>query len=89
MYRGLAKLLGMDILESDQTINNELSVLENNWKDYDFFYVHIKGIDSAGEDGNFNRKKSLIEEVDKAIPRLINLNPNVIIITEILGSIFP
>ena len=81
MYRGLARLLGMDIIESDQTVNNEFSVLENNWNDYDFFYVHIKGIDSAGEDGDYNRKKALIEEVDKAIPRLINLNPDVIIIT--------
>lgn len=81
MYRGLARLLGMNIIESDQTVNNEFSVLENNWNDYDFFYVHIKGIDSAGEDGDYNRKKALIEEVDKAIPRLINLNPDVIIIT--------
>jgi 2,3-bisphosphoglycerate-independent phosphoglycerate mutase len=81
MYRGLAKLLGMHILETGQTVVNEFTVLEENWSDFDFFYSHVKGIDSAGEDGDFNRKVALIEEADREIPRLIDLNPDVIIIT--------
>jgi 2,3-bisphosphoglycerate-independent phosphoglycerate mutase len=81
MYRGLARLIGMDLLETGQTISDEFSTLEKNWDDYDFFFVHIKKVDSSGEDGEFNRKVSIIEEVDKEIPRLMKLNPDVIIVT--------
>jgi 2,3-bisphosphoglycerate-independent phosphoglycerate mutase len=55
--------------------------LEKNWDDYDFFYVHVKAIDSAGEDGDFEAKTALIEEVDKLIPRMMNLNPDVVVVT--------
>ncbi|MCK4332132.1 MAG: 2,3-bisphosphoglycerate-independent phosphoglycerate mutase [Thermoplasmatales archaeon] len=81
MYRGLAKLLGMNILEAGTTIKDEFTTLENNWDDYDFFYLHIKKTDSAGEDGDFNRKIAVIEETDGEIPRLLDLNPDVIIVT--------
>ncbi len=81
MYRGLAKLLGMHILETGETIKDEFKTLENKWNDFDFFYVHIKKSDSAGEDGDFNRKVSVIEEVDKEIPQLIDLNPDVIVVS--------
>jgi 2,3-bisphosphoglycerate-independent phosphoglycerate mutase len=81
MYRGIAKLLGMQILEAEKKIEKEFTILEDNWNDFDFFYLHIKECDSAGEDGDFNRKVSTIEEVDRQIPRLINLNPDCIIIT--------
>jgi len=81
MYRGLAKLLGMNILETGTTIKDEFTTLENNWNDYDFFYLHVKKTDSYGEDGNFDRKVSVIEETDREIPRLLDLNPDVIIVT--------
>ena len=81
MYRGLAKLLGMNILETGATIQDEFTTLEKNWDDYDFFYLHIKKTDSYGEDGNFDKKVSIIEETDKEIPRLLNLNPDVIMVT--------
>jgi len=81
MYRGLAKLLGMNILETGTTIKDEFTTLENNWDHYDFFYVHVKKTDSYGEDGNFDRKTSVIEETDMEIPRLLDLNPDVIIVT--------
>ncbi len=81
MYRGIAKLLGMHILETGETIKDEFKTLENKWNDFDFFYVHIKKSDSAGEDGDFNRKVSVIEEVDKEIPQLIDLNPDVIVVS--------
>jgi len=81
MYRGLAKLLGMKILETGSTIKEEFKTLENNWKDYDFFYLHVKKTDSYGEDGNFNRKVSIIEETDREISRILDLNPDVIIVT--------
>lgn len=81
MYRGLAKLLGMHILETGPTVEDEFTVLEDTWNDFDFFYVHVKKIDSAGEDGAFDRKVAVIEEVDKEIPRLLKLNPDVVIVT--------
>ena len=81
MYRGLAKLIGMDLLETGQTVEEEFKTLEDNWDNYDFFFLHVKKTDSYGEDGNFPRKVSVIEEVDTLIPRLTKLNPDVIIIT--------
>ena len=62
MYRGLAKLLGMNILETGTTVKDEFSTLEDNWNDYDFYYLHVKKSDSAGEDGDFDRKISVIED---------------------------
>ena len=81
MYRGLAKILGMDILKTGQTIEEEFSTLEEHWEEYDFFYVHVKKTDSYGEDGNFDDKKKVIEEVDRIFPRLRALNPDVIVVT--------
>jgi 2,3-bisphosphoglycerate-independent phosphoglycerate mutase len=81
MYRGLAKLLGMEILETGQEVKDELNVLLDNWNKYDFFYLHIKKSDSAGEDGNFDEKVARIEEADEQIPRLFDLDPDVIIVT--------
>lgn len=81
MYRGLAKLIGMDVLETGQSIKDELQTLEEHWDDYDFFYLHVKKTDSYGEDGNFESKKAVIEEVDRLIPRLRRLQPDVIVVT--------
>jgi 2,3-bisphosphoglycerate-independent phosphoglycerate mutase len=81
MYRGLARLIGMDILETGEKVAEEFDTLEKHWKDYDFFYLHVKKIDSAGEDGDFQRKVNLIEEVDALIPRLRDLAPDVLIVT--------
>lgn len=81
MYRGVSKLIGMDVLETGDTIENEFETLKNNWDKYDFFYIHIKKTDSYGEDGNFEAKKQVIEEVDRFIPMLRELEPDVIMVT--------
>ncbi len=81
MYRGLAKLLGMDLLETGKTIQEEFNTSEKNWDKFDFFFLHVKGSDSAGEDGDFDRKVKIIEELDNEISRLKGLNPDVIIVT--------
>ncbi|MBA7573632.1 2,3-bisphosphoglycerate-independent phosphoglycerate mutase [subsurface metagenome] len=81
MYRGLAKLVGMQVLETGTTIEDEFTTLKQNYANYDFFFIHIKGTDSAGEDGNFNQKVRIIEQVDKALPRLMSLEPDVIVVT--------
>jgi 2,3-bisphosphoglycerate-independent phosphoglycerate mutase len=81
MYRGLAKLVGMQVLETGASIKEELAALKESYADHDFFFLHIKGTDSAGEDGDFDRKVSIIEEIDKALPGLISLAPDVIVVT--------
>ena len=82
MYSGLAKLLGMKMLKVDgETVADEFGALEKNWDAYDFFYLHVKKTDSAGEDGDFARKVHVIEEVDALIPRLLALKPDVVIVS--------
>jgi 2,3-bisphosphoglycerate-independent phosphoglycerate mutase len=81
MYRGLAKLVGMKILETGPTIEDEFATLKQNYDDYTFFFLHVKGADSAGEDGNFNQKVRVIEQVDRALPSLTSLQPDVIVVT--------
>jgi len=81
MYRGLARLVGMKVLETGTTIKDEFITLKQNYANYDFFFIHIKGTDSAGEDGNFDRKVRIIEQVDKALPKLTSLEPDVIVVT--------
>ncbi|MBA7658274.1 2,3-bisphosphoglycerate-independent phosphoglycerate mutase [subsurface metagenome] len=81
MYRGLAKLVGMEVLETGTTIEDEFATLKQNYTNYDFFFLHIKGTDSAGEDGDFDRKARIIQEVDKVLPSLTSLEPDVIVVT--------
>lgn len=81
MYRGLARLVGMSVLDAGQTIDDQLNKLEEVWEDYDFFFIHYKYTDSTGEDGNFEAKVAKTEEVDAAIPRITALKPDVLIVT--------
>ena len=81
MYRGVARLVGMQVLDvNGQTLNDEFIALEDFWKDFDFFYLHVKKTDTCGELGDFDGKVKAIEEVDSLIPRLLALKPDVIII---------
>lgn len=81
MYLGITKLLGMDTIAVEGDIREEIEVLKQVYKDYDFVFVHIKKIDSFGEDGNFEGKVKKIEEFDSFLPQIIELNPDVLIIT--------
>jgi len=81
MYRGVGALVGMEVLESGSALPSQLQTAKKRWNDFDFFYVHVKPTDSAGEDGNFDRKVSLIEQVDGHLPQLLELQPDVLIIT--------
>jgi 2,3-bisphosphoglycerate-independent phosphoglycerate mutase len=81
MYRGLAKLVGMEILETGTTIEDEFATLKQNYADYDFFFLHVKGTDSAGEDGDLDRKVRIIEQIDNALSELISMEPDVIVVT--------
>lgn len=83
MYKGVSRLVGMDVLETgaDFTPEDEFQVVADHWNDYDFFFVHIKPTDSRGEDGNFEAKAAVIEQVDQALPKLLGLHPDVLVIT--------
>ncbi len=81
MYRGLAKLVGMKVVDSGHSIEDEFIALTSHYAQHDFIFLHIKQTDSAGEDGDFMRKVQVIEEVDAAMPRLTGLQPEVIVVT--------
>jgi 2,3-bisphosphoglycerate-independent phosphoglycerate mutase len=81
MYRGLAKLIGMEILDTGNSLEDQLATLKQHYTDFDFFFLHIKGTDAAGEDGNFAGKVTAIEMADKALFELINMEPDVIVVT--------
>jgi 2,3-bisphosphoglycerate-independent phosphoglycerate mutase len=82
MYRGVSRLAGMDILDVDGiTLADEFTTLEKSWPDYDFFYLHFKKTDTCGENGDFDGKVHAIEEFDTQLPRVLALNPDVVIVT--------
>jgi 2,3-bisphosphoglycerate-independent phosphoglycerate mutase len=81
MYKGLARLAGMQLLQEGKGIAGEFETLKAGWHDHDFFFVHIKPTDAAGEDGDFKRKASVIEEVDAQISGLLDLGPDALAIT--------
>ena len=81
MYKGLARLVGMDIVGNAQSLEEQIDELAANWDRYDFFFLHFKYTDSTGEDGNFSAKVARIEELDSVLGRIQKLNPNVLIVT--------
>jgi len=81
VYRGLARLVGMRVLPGGESITAQLNSLRRHYADYDFFFVHFKNTDSRGEDGDFWAKVQAIEELDNALPSLLDLDPDVLIIT--------
>lgn len=81
MYRGLASLVGMDTPAIEGGVEDEIKFLKEKYNDYDFFFLHVKKIDSYGEDGDFKGKAARIEEFDKLLPQILELKPDVLIIT--------
>jgi 2,3-bisphosphoglycerate-independent phosphoglycerate mutase len=81
MYRGLARLVGMDTPAIEGTVEDEIKFLKQKYNDYDFFFLHVKKTDSYGEDGNFEGKVARIEEFDKLLPQILELKPDVLMIT--------
>ena len=81
MYKGLARLVGMDIVGSAQTLEEQIEVLRENWEKYDFFFIHFKYTDSTGEDGDYDQKVARIQELDGVMPSIEKLGPAVLIVT--------
>ena len=80
MYRGLAKLIGMDVLPTGTSFDDELATLEDHYAEYDFFFLHYKPADAAGEDGDFDAKVAALEALDGSMPRLLELDPDVLVV---------
>ncbi len=81
MYRGITRILGMDTPMDLQTFDDELRLLKQEYERYDFFYIHFKDPDKAGEDGDFEKKVERLEEADRRLPEILDLEPDVLVIT--------
>ncbi|MBN1661126.1 MAG: 2,3-bisphosphoglycerate-independent phosphoglycerate mutase [Anaerolineae bacterium] len=83
MYKGVARLVGMDVLPvAGETVEDEVTTLRQRWDEYEYFFFHVKKTDSAGEDGDFERKAEVIAHVDEVVvPAILDLAPDVLIVT--------
>lgn len=81
MYKGIARLVGMEILECGETWESEITTLAEHFNNYNFFYLHFKEVDMKGEDGDFEGKVKLIEKFDTLLPEILKLKFDVLAIT--------
>lgn len=81
MYRGLAQLIGMRNLEVERDIRQQFQQYLDEFENFDYFFIHVKGTDMAGEDGDFDGKVAIIEAVDRALPLLLRKRPLVLAVT--------
>lgn len=81
MYRGVAQLVGMDMLPVVGTLAEQISLMSDHWDDYDYLFAHVKAADKAGHDGDRDAKIAAIEAVDTLVPELLALRPDVLAIT--------
>lgn len=81
MYRGLARLVGMELADPPGSLHGLASAVGSAWDGHDFFFCHVKYTDKAGEDGDFGRKLEVIEEVDRLLPAILALEPDVVVVT--------
>jgi 2,3-bisphosphoglycerate-independent phosphoglycerate mutase len=80
MYRGLASVANMQIIPTGKTFGDEVETLHANWNSHDFFFIHYKPADAAGEDGDFDGKVQRLEELDAYIPQILDLEPDVLMV---------
>ncbi len=81
MYRGLARLVGMEVLKTGSTFADEIETLRKQWTAHDFFFLHYKDTDKAGEDGDFDAKVQALERLDGFLPQILGLGPDVMVVT--------
>lgn len=81
MYKGLASLVGMQLIHNLANLDDQVEAIKTQWNSYDFFFFHYKYTDSRGEDGDFEAKAAEIEKVDRVIPRIMDLGPDVLVVT--------
>ncbi len=81
MYRGIARLVGMRVVDCGSDLESEIDALHGVWEDHDFFFLHYKATDSRGEDGDFDAKVAAIEALDCSMPGIIEKRPDVLVVT--------
>jgi 2,3-bisphosphoglycerate-independent phosphoglycerate mutase len=81
MYKGLSRLVGMDVLDGLDVLEEEIQALKKSYDDYDYFFIHYKNTDSRGEDGDFDAKVEAIETADALLPEIMSLEPDVLAVT--------
>lgn len=81
MYRGLARLVGMELHPVGKDIRGEFAALSERYREFDYFFLHVKEPDSRGEDGNFDAKVRILEEIDGLVPWILALRPDVLVVT--------
>jgi 2,3-bisphosphoglycerate-independent phosphoglycerate mutase len=81
MYRGIARLLGMNVLRRPEGLDDQIALLREAWDDHDYFFIHVKATDAAGEDGDRAAKIAAIEAVDAVVPAIVALDPAVVMVT--------
>ena len=81
LYRGVAATCGMEVVPCGKRIGEIIATVRENWQRFDFFFLHVKQTDQAGEDGNLDAKVKVLEEVDAALPALLDLGPDVLAVT--------
>ena len=80
MYRGLAEVAGMKVIPTGRTFGDEVETLRQNFDNHDFFFIHYKPADAAGEDGDFDAKVKCLEDLDPFIPQILELEPDVLMV---------
>ena len=81
LYRGVAAACGMEVVPCGKEFTDVLTSVEEAWDRYDYFFLHVKQTDKAGEDGDLAKKIQVLEQVDAQIPRLLELEPTVLAVT--------
>ncbi|MBU0628996.1 MAG: 2,3-bisphosphoglycerate-independent phosphoglycerate mutase [Nanoarchaeota archaeon] len=85
LYKGLAKYVGMDIIDvpgANARINTDLNAkikaaIEQS-KKYDLVFVHIKFADSLAEVGDFQDKKDFLEKIDSSLAPLLETKDTIV-----------
>ncbi len=80
MYRGLAQIVGMNVVDTGASFDDEIDTMTELWERHDYFFIHYKATDAAGEDGDFGKKVAAIEDLDRHLPRILDLKPDVLMI---------
>lgn len=81
MYKGLARVAGMAVVDGLESADEQMSALAAAWEVHDYFFIHHKAPDARGEDGEFEAKAAAIEEMDRQLPALMELGPDVLVVT--------
>jgi len=81
MYRGVARLVGMEVVAEPTTARDVCAEAAKALAGYTFVFAHFKYTDKAGEDGDLAAKVGRIEEMDAALPVLLEARPDALVIT--------